>query len=259
MQINSSDSTHRLTDPKSLLEYCLDTHSSKPFEILFTSQITNIDVNILCTDGLPFFFHCFDESISTDVRQYILFNSNMYIKSKKGETFLFHLIYIYSQDENKEYLNVFLNIIQNYPLLITHRNEQEQTVVEYMEMTTSKLVYQQLRPFYNAIMEKLILQLKNDSIIEQFILNDFGYLLILFYKDKTLQMTKHAYYLLRSLKVHQGLPVLISNFKQSIIDDDLAKLKNILKIKSNIYHAKDSFGRSCAQLAVLYQRYTILR
>jgi hypothetical protein len=45
---------------------------------------------------------------------------------------------------------------------------------------------------------------------------------------------------------------------QAIIDENLITFKTILKIKANIYQAKDSFGRTSAHLAVLYQRYDIL-
>jgi hypothetical protein len=46
---------------------------------------------------------------------------------------------------------------------------------------------------------------------------------------------------------------------QAIIDDDFVRLKKVFKMKSNIYYAKDSFGRTCAHLAVLYQRYFLLK
>ncbi|CAF1255872.1 unnamed protein product [Rotaria sordida] len=264
LKLNSFDSIHRLTCirtcSKSLLEYCLNTYSSKPFEILFNnSSIINIDVNILCTDGLPVFFHCFNDFISNDIRKIILLNSNMYIKSSKGETFLFYLIYLYTKNENQEYLNLFLNILYHYPLLLTQRNQQEQTIIEYIEFTTSIEIYNKLRPFYNAIMNVLIRQLKKKFIIKQFILNHFGYYLLIFFQNKNLQMTKYVYNLLCSLKLYKGLPVLIIDLKQSITDDNFMKLKNIFKIEPNIFYAKDSFGRTCAHLAVLHQRYIILK
>jgi len=183
----------------------------------------------------------------------------MYIKSSKGETFLFYLIDLYIENENKEYLTIFTNILYAHPLLLVQRNEKEQTIIEYIEFTTSIDIYNKLRPFYDAIMDILIIQLRKKSIIEQFILNNFGYHLLLFFKNKSLQMTKHTYNLLHSLKLNQGLPILISSMIQAIIDDDFIKLKNIFKAKSNIYHAKDSFGRTCAHLAVLYQKHFLLK
>ncbi|CAF3031858.1 unnamed protein product [Rotaria sp. Silwood2] len=264
LKLNSFDSIHRLTCirtcSKSLLEYCLDTYSSKPFEILFTnSSIINIDVNILCTDGLPFFFHCFNDFISNDIRKIILLNSNMYTKSSKGETFLFYLIYLYTKNENNEYLNLFINILYHHPLLLTQRNQQEQTIIEYIEFTTSLLIYNKLRPFYNAIMDILIIQLKKNFIIKQFILSSFGHYLLIFFQNKNLQMTKYVYNLLCSLKSDTGLPVLITDLIQAIANDDFMKLKNILETKPSILYAKDSFGRTCAHLAVLHQRYIILK
>jgi hypothetical protein len=266
LKTNSSDSIHILTwvrttnrtCVKSLLEYCLDTHSPRPFEILFTSPKPIIDVNVLCTDGLPFFFHCFDENISNEIRRYILLNSNLYIKSSKGETFLFHLVHLYCQKENEEYLSVFINILRYHPLLIAQRNEQERTIVDDMVLT-SAVVYNKLRPFYDGIKNILILQLKKKPIIEQFIFHDFGYCLLLFYKNKKLEMSKPIFTLLRSLQLKEGLTILISDLVQAIATDDYANLQNIFKKKPNIYHTKDSFGRTCAHLAVLHQRYTILR
>ena len=226
---------------------------------MFDSSVIKVDVNVLCTDGLPFFFHCFDRSISNDIRNIILSNANMYIKSTKGETFLFYLIHLYTELESREYLNVFTSILYHHPLLITHRNEQEQTIVEYIEFAQSKLIYHRLRPFYDAIMNVLILQLQKGSIIEQFILNNFGYHLLIFYQNKNLQMTTHNYNLLYSLKLNNGLPVLVSHLVKAVIDDNMSKFKNILKIKPNSVYAKDSFGRTCAHLAVIYQRYVILK
>jgi hypothetical protein len=181
------------------------------------------------------------------------------MKSSKGETFLFHLIHLYSLNENTEYLKTFMNTIHNNPLLIAQRNEQEYTIIEIIEFTTSTLIYNKLRPFYDDIMNILILQLKNNSIIEQLILNNFGYHLLTFFRNKNLQMTNHVYKLLSSFKSRKGLSVLIASLMQAIIDDDLMELKKVLKIQSNIYNAKDSFGRTCAHLAVLLQRYDILK
>lgn len=264
LKINSFDSIHRLTwirtCSKSLLEYCLNARSSKLIETLYSSPISilKINVNILCTDGLPFFFHCFDEIISNDIRKNILSNANLYMKSNKGETFLFHLIYLYIENENKEYVTIFTNIVSNHPLLLAQRNEQEQTIIDYIEFIKSFEIYNKLKVFHDIIYNILIIQLKKDSIIEQFILNHFGYYLLLFFKHKTLLMTKYAFNLLHSIKLNRSLPSLISNMMHAIIDDDFIKLKSSLKIKANIYYAKDSFGRTCVHLAVLYQRYIIL-
>ncbi|CAF1667014.1 unnamed protein product, partial [Rotaria sordida] len=70
IKINIFDSIHTFTwartinrtYSKSILEFCLDTKSLEPFEIIFNSSIlkSKIDVNILCTDGLPFYFHMFE-------------------------------------------------------------------------------------------------------------------------------------------------------------------------------------------------------
>ncbi|CAF2110388.1 unnamed protein product [Rotaria magnacalcarata] len=263
LKSNAFDSIHRLTCirtcSKSLLEYCLDTQSSKSLDILFNSSTININVNILCTDGLPFFFHCFNEIISNDVRKIILSKSNMYTKSSKGETFLFHLINLYSKNENEKYLNVFKAILYHHPLLLAQRNHQEQTIIEYIAFTTSTLTYNRLRTFYNPILNVLMLQLKRRFIIEEFILNQFGYYLLIFFRNKKLPMKTQVYDLLYSLQSDKGLPAVISDLKQAVTDDNFVKLKQISKIKPNAFYANDSFGRRCIHLAVLYQRYDILK
>ncbi|UJR23215.1 hypothetical protein I4U23_026234 [Adineta vaga] len=260
---NSMDSIHRLTSlrqySKSLLDYCLESQCSKPFEILFHSPLISINVNILCTDGLPFFFHCFQSFISKDIRNNILLNSNMLTKSSKGETFLFHLIHLYSLNTNPDYIHLFKNIIINNPLLIAQRNEDERTIVEVIELSTSMNLYSKLRPFYDAIKHLIVLQLKNDSVIEQLILNSFGYDLIIFCRNKTFLMTKYVYRLLRNLKLQHGLTVWISSFLRAVATNDLMKIEYILKLKSNIYLANDSFGRTCAHVAVLHQQHDILK
>jgi hypothetical protein len=183
----------------------------------------------------------------------------MYTKSSKGETFLFYLIYLYIENENQDYLNIFKNILNNYPLLLTQRNGQEQTIIEYIEFTTSLEIYNKLIPFYDAIVNMLKEQLEKTKIIERYILNNFGYYLLIFFRNQKLSMTKDNFNLLYSLKSNQGLSILISSMRQSIIDDDFINLKKNFKKKSKIYHAKDSFGRTCAHLAVLYQRHIILK
>ncbi|CAF0982468.1 unnamed protein product [Rotaria sordida] len=267
IKINIFDSIHTFTwartinrtYSKSILEFCLDTKSLEPFEIIFNSSIlkSKIDVNILCTDGLPFYFHMFENCFSNNIQQFILSNANLHIKSSKGETFLFHLIHLYDQNENKEYLITFNNILNKQPLLLSQRNEQGRTIVDDIELTSS-LSYYKLQIFYDTIKNILIDQIKNNIIIERFVLNSFGYHLLLFFNDEKIQVTKYVNDLLRSLKLRQGLPALMYDFAQAIEDDDLVKIQNIFRIKSNIYFAKDWSGRTCAHLAVLHQRREIL-
>lgn len=263
LKLNSYDSIHRLTSvrtySKSLLEYCLNTNSSQPFEILFSIPNVNIDMDILCTDGLPFFFHSFNENIPVDIRKIILSKSNMYMKSYKGETILFHLIDLYAEDEKKEYINAFKTIVYYHPLLLTQRNQNEQTIIEHLEFTTSTLIYNKLRPFYETIMSTLVLQLKRSLIVEELVLNNFGYYLLVFIQNKTLLMKKYVYDLLCSLQTYKGIPRLIQDLFQAVKDNNLGKLKQISTTKSIAFYAKDSFGRTCIHLAVLHQKYTILK
>jgi hypothetical protein len=72
-------------------------------------------------------------------------------------------------------------------------------------------------------------------------------------------MTKTLNDLINSLKFRQGLPALMTGLAEAIVKDDLEKMQHIFKIKSNICFAKDWAGRTCAHLAVLYQRRQILR
>ncbi|CAF4325500.1 unnamed protein product, partial [Adineta steineri] len=268
IKINQSDSLHTFTwartinrtCSKPLLEFCLDTKSSEPFELIFNSSIlkSKIDVNIICTNGLPFYFHMFKKYITDDIQKFILSKANLNIKSLKGDTFLFHLIHLYEQNENKEYLNTFTNILYNQPLLLTERNEQGRTIVDEIELT-STILYNKLRIFYDAIQNVLEEQMKDNLVLERFVLNGFGYHLLLFFHDENMELTKFLIDLLRSLKVRQGLIVLMYDLVEAIADDNLEQIKNIFKTKSNIYFAKDWSGRTCAHLAVLYRRRRILR
>jgi hypothetical protein len=268
IKLNLSDSTHiftwartsNRTYPKSLLEFCLETKSSELFELLFNSSIlkSKIDVNIICTDGLPFYFHMFDKYFSTNIQKLIFSNANFNIKSFKGETFLYHLIHLYDQNENKQYIDAFKHIINNQPLLLTQRNEQGRTIIDDIELTPS-LTYNKLRIFYDSIKEILFNQLKTNNIIERYVLNGFGYHLLLLFNDENLQLPKFLNDLSNSLKFRQGLPSLMNDLVQAISDDDLVKIQNIFKVKSNIYFAKDWSGRTCAHLAVLHRRRQILR
>ncbi|UJR25710.1 hypothetical protein I4U23_007061 [Adineta vaga] len=262
IKLNISDSIHTFTwarttnrtYSKSLLEFCLDTKSSESFELIFNSKI---DVNISCTDGLPFFFHMFDKSISDNIRKQILTNANFNMKSSKGETFLFHLIHLYDQNENVQYVNMFQDILYNQPLLLTQRNEQGRTIVDEIELT-STLTYNKFRVFYEIIQKTLINQMKNNLIMERFVLNGFGYHLLLFFRDDNIQLTKFVSDLLRSLKLRQGLPALMYDLVQGIVNDDLGQVQSILKTRSNIHLAKDWSGRTCIHLSVLYRRRQIL-
>ncbi|CAF0917041.1 unnamed protein product [Adineta ricciae] len=263
LKFNARDSIHRFTShhrySKSLLDYCLESQCSKPFEILFQSPAIKIDVNILCTDGLPFFFHCFQPFISKEIRSNILLNSNMLTKSSKGETFLFHLMRLYTSEVNPEYITLFKAIIINNPLLIAQRNEEERSIVEVIELSTSMNTYKKLQPFYEAVKHLLVLHLKSDLIIEQLILNSFGYDLVIYCRNKTLLMTKYVYRLLRNLKSNRGFTVWITSFLHAVVMNDLTRVAYILSLKKCIHQAKDSFGRTGAHLAVLHQRYDILK
>ncbi len=268
IQLNLSDSIHTLTwirasnrtYSKSLLEFCLETNSLELFEILFNSSIlkSKIDVNILCTDGLPFYFHMFKKCFSIINRKEIFSNANFHIKSSKGETFLFHLIHLYDQNENQEYFETFSDLITTQPLLLTLRNEQGRTIIDEIELTPS-LTYNKLRVFSDKIKDILLNQLKTNVNTERFILNGFGYHLLLYLDDENIPMTKALNDLINSLKFRQDLPALMSGLAEAIVKDDLEKMQHIFKIKSNICFAKDWAGRTCAHLAVLYQRRQILR
>jgi IS1 family transposase len=267
IKMNLSDSIHTYTwlrttnrtYSKNIIEFCLETNSSELFELLFNSPTlkTKIDVNIICTDGLPFYFHMFNKCFSSDIQKIIFLNSNFHIKSSKGETFLFHLVHLYDQNENKQYFDTFKNIITNHPLLITHRNEHGRTIIDEIELTSS-LTYHKLRIFYDLIKDILFNQLKNNNI-ERYILSGFGYHLLLLFNDENLQISKSLNDLLRSLKCRQGLSLLMTELAHAISDDDLGKIQNIFKIKTNISFAKDWLGRTCAHLAVLYRRRQILK
>lgn len=244
---------------KSLLEYCLDTHSSKSLQIFFDSFGKLVNVNFLCTDGEPFFFHCFDSMMTDDLRRRIFTHSDMFLKSSQGETILFHLLHLYSIDPKQEYLTMFTKILSEYPLLLVQRNTNEQTILELMEFVPSMTIYQQYRPFYQAITQILIVQLKQTSMIKRFIYNAFGYYLLIFYRMKKLPMTRRVHQLLLETRDHQGLIVSIENLMRAVKENDMIKFKEVLKSNSNIFLAKDSFGRTSAHLAVLYQRYEFLK
>lgn len=268
IKINVEDPIHRFTwirtanrtFSKPIVEICLDTKSSEPFNIIFNSSIlkSKIDVNIFCTDGLPFFFHMFDKCISNDIQRYIFSNANIGLKSSKGETFLYHLVHLYDQYENKELINTFSNVLNAQPLLISQRNDQGKTLIENIELR-SPLSYYKLRVFYDKIKEILLKQMKNDVLMERLVLNGFGYHLLLLFNEENIQLTRTVNDLLRSFKLRQGLPVLMYDLIQAIQDNDLLQLENIFKTKSNIYFAKDWSGRTCAHIAVLYKHRRILR
>jgi hypothetical protein len=268
IKMNLADSIHTFTwlratnrtYAKSILEFCLETKSSELFEILFNSPKlkSKIDVNIICTDGLPFYFHIFEKCFSIPIQKQILTNANWDIKSFKGETFLFHLIHLYDQNDNKQYFEIFDEIIHNQPLLLTQRNEQGRTIIDEIELTSS-VTYNKSRIFYQTIKDTLLNHLKSNLLIERYVLHGFAYHLLLLYQEENLPITKFLNDLLRSFKLQQGLLALMNDLVQAITDDDLGKIQHIFKIKSNIHLAKDWAGRTCAHLAVLHRRRQILR
>ena len=268
IKMNLTDSIHTLTwiratnrtYSKSLLEFCLESESSELFELLFNSAIlkSKIDVNTMCTDGLPFYFHLFKKYFSMDIRKEILAKANLHIKSSKGETILFHLVHLYDQNEDEEYLQTFTDIITNQPLLLTHRNEQGRTILDQIELT-SAVTYKKLRVFSETIKDILWNQLKNNADLERYVLNGFGYHLLLLLNDENVQMTKTLNDLVQSLRFRQGLPALMDSLVVAIANDDLGKMQNIFKIKPNICFARDWAGRTCTHLAVLYRRRQILK
>ena len=268
IKINASDATHLLTwartthrtCSKSILEICLDTREPKALELVFASTALKsiVDVNILGTDGLPFFFHVFDVCVPSDLQTGILSKANFTRKSSKGETFLFHLVRLYVQNTLPHYLTAFTDILERQPILLAQRNELGRTIVDEIELTSS-VVYDQLRPFYETIKTLLQSQWKNPTLCERFVLNSFGYHLLLFVDDEHFQSDRFHQDLLLSLKLRQGLPALMYDLARAIADDNLAKVQQICKTKSSIMFAKDWSGRTCAHLAVLHRRREILR
>ena len=266
LKINALDSIHRLTwlratnraCSKSLLELCLDTHSPRPWTILFDSPTMKIDVNALCTDGLPLFFHCFDQHLTKSARTYMLTNANMYTKSSRGETFLFHLVHLYSQEEKDDYLRLFRTILHLHPLLLCQRNEHDRTLIEAIQLT-SPTIHPRLQTFYQTIFKLLVRQLTDIVVIEYFVLSHFGYHLLMMLRNKHLPMDRDVYRLVCSIKLNRGLPALMAELNQAIATDDLIKFQSLFKKKANIHHARDWSGRTCAHLAVLHRRHEILR
>ena len=268
IKLNLADCLHTLTwirtsnrtYGKSLMEISLETQSPEIFNLLFHSNTfkAKIDVNVICTDGLPFYFHMFDKCVSNDLRQEIYSNANLHIKSSKGETFLFHLVHLYDQNELKEYVDIFEEIITNQPLLLTQRNEQGRSIIDEIELTPS-LTYKKFRIFAEKIKEILLNQLKLNVNIERYVLNGFGYHLLLLLTDENTPMNKTCQDLVQSLRYRQGLPALMNELVQAIVNDELGRMEKILRIKSNICFAKDWSGRTCAHLAVLHRREEILR
>lgn len=268
IKINSTDPLHTLswlrssnrTYGKSSLEIALDTQSSTIFDLIFNSEIfkAKIDINFIGTDGLPFYFHMFNKCFSMDIRKEIYSNAKFDIKSSKGETFLFHLVHLYDQNEMKEYVDMFEEMITMKPLLLTQRNEQGRTIIDEIELTPS-LTYNKLRIFAEKIKEVLLNQLKLNVNIERYVLSGFGYHLLLLLTEENEQMNKTCQDLVQSLRFRQGLPALMDDFVEAIEDDDLGKMEKILRMKSNICFAKDWSGRTCAHLAVLHRRQQILR
>ena len=268
IKINIEDSIHRFTwlrttnrtYSKHFLEFCLETNSFELSQILFQSSEfkSKLDINIICTDGLPFYFHMFNQCFSEDIQKTIYSNANLNIKSSTGETFLFHLIHLYIQNDNHQYFEVFNEIITNQPLLLTQRNEQGRTTIDEIELTPP-IIYNKLKIFSQAIKDILLIQYKMNNNIERYVLNGFGYHLLLLFNDETLQINKFLKDLLHSIKLRQDLPILMNDLIKAIANDDLGRLQNIFKIQTNIYLAIDWAGRTCAHLAVLYRRHQILR
>ena len=197
--------------------------------------------------------------ITEELRREIFSHSDMFLKSSQGETILFHLLRLYATNPKPEYLTIFTKILSEQPLLLVQRNHNEQTILELMEFVPSMVIYQQYRPFYQAIHEILIVQLKRTSMIKRFIQNAFGYYLLIFYRRKTLPMTRKVYQLLLEIKDNRRSTVSIGNLMQVVRENDLIKLKQMFKTDSTILLGKDSFGRTSAHLAVLYQQYEILK
>lgn len=269
VKVNAVDSIDRLTYvrtqnrscSKSLLEFCLETNSSEPWKILFQTSKFKINVNVLCTDGLPLFFHCFHRSIPSCARDAMIKNANFYTKSTTGQTFLFHLIRLDSEiDENDEekYLQLFQTILFNSPLILTERDENHRTILEELQLVSSK-IYSRRRKFYQIVTTLIIRKLNDYSTIEQMIYNRFGFYILMIIRNQHLPMIKDVFQVLTLLKVRQGLQQQIDELFQSIIDGQLDKFQQILKKKRNLYQCKDSAGRTSAHLAVLHHRFDILK
>ena len=277
--------------PKFLLEIALETSNDAIIEFLLS---IDCDVNCLNSQtGNPLYFLAFEKKYSS-FKTNLLKNANFFVKNYRAQSVLFHIIELYVslyEENNVEakkdaqvLVDDFRAIITNAPLLITHRDQENNTYTE-MIITLAPNNYKKALVFLRETSDLIlkILNEKNYEIFQRMIYQSYGLILMNSFiflndgnnssnKNETTQTTQHLSlsnaiklkkYILdndlkellaRSETFENNYSHKIHAFNAIIKIGDLEAVKKCLNTEGNSFliTSRDYSGRSCLHLAVLF-------
>lgn len=281
--------------PVSLLELAFDTRRIDLIEIVLS--LGSCDVNQLSsTSGDPFYFSAFDASFAS-IKSQLLRTSNLTVKNYHGQSVLFHIVKLYEHTSADSLLDDFCKILRHSPGLLAVREDQRQlTLIEWLIMSEH---FACVEVFMRKISEIIVELLKTDEeasfkVFQDMINHGYG-LILLNTPIYPLSMTKtqnistdnqvinNTSGFAKTVTLEQyvfdnGLQAiqtylkrfydadffrLVKSFEQAIRVGELNPIRDLLVANNDKFgflsNVKDTFGRTCLHMAVLYNQKSVVK
>lgn len=262
--------------PKFLLEICIET---KQIEIIRYLLLNGSDVNLPNSrTGNPLYFSAFDPEL-VEIKEEIMSKANLNVKNLNGQSVLFYLVDLFLNENvhEKNYLiKSFVEILNRHPMLLTHRDQEETTLIEEIISKNpsdfkKSIVF--LREISNFIL--MLLEKRNFKIFQEMFYQSYGLVLlntpIYLSSNYDLETISFEDYIeannLKEIKIYLK-KIIDSNFVENankfimaICNGDLNFIKELFKLEKNysLLKIRDYSGRSCLHLACLYGQSHIIK
>ncbi|CAF0745128.1 unnamed protein product [Brachionus calyciflorus] len=261
--------------PKFLLEIALETKHLDIIKLLLTA---GSDVNLPNSKtGNPLYFHAFESDFKS-LKNEFLSRANFNAKNQHGQNVLFYIVNLYlnenlTQEDRDDLLGDFRSILKTYSMLLTHRDQDESTLIEAI-LSTSPNNFKRLNVFMKEISNFLlrIFDEKNFRIFQDMFYQSYGLVLLNtpIYGDETETITFEEFINrnnFNEIKIYlkkifdSDYLDNINNFVIAIKSGNLNGIKELLKNEKNysLLRIRDYSGRSCLHLACLFSQSHIVK
>ncbi|RMZ94000.1 ankyrin repeat [Brachionus plicatilis] len=165
--------------PKFLLEIGIET---KQIEFVRFLLSNGSDVNLPNSKtGNPLYFCAFNPQFA-EIKQEILSNANLNVKNHNGQSVLFYLVELFlseNVEDRNGLLQSFIEILHRYPMLLTHRDQDESTLIEEIlsknptDFKKSKVFLKEISNFILMLLEK-----RNFKVFQDMFYQSYGLVLL---------------------------------------------------------------------------------
>ena len=262
--------------PKFVLEIAIESEQIDIVNFLITN---GSDVNLPNSkSGKPIYFCAFSPQF-VQIKNDILSRANFNAKNHNGQSVLFYLVDLYlneNTEHKNELLTSFVEILNRYPMLLTHRDANESTLIEEILSKNPKdfkksLIF--LKQISNFILG--LLETRNFKVFKEMFYQSYGLVLLntpiylsnnhdfvfIPFEDFVETHNKQDIKIYLRKLLDNNFVINLNNFITAICNGDLNFIKNLFKIEKNIslLRIRDYSGRSCLHLACLYGQSHIVK